>query len=106
MKAHASDLQRYETLLNHARRALVQVTALERRAPDLDVFTREALIQSLEEGLAQMEAQVNSKAQADLLARRRHALAQLSAEAQETFAHLGVTDDVTPAEPTRTQDQG
>ncbi len=104
MKAHASDLQRYETLLNHARRALVQVAALERHGIEFDRLTREALIQSLEEGLAQLDAQATPDTQADRFARRRHALAQLSAQAQETLASLGVTD--TPLGVDRTHPQG
>jgi hypothetical protein len=106
MKAHASELQRYETLLNHARRALVQVSALERRGPDVDGHTRAALIQTLEEGLARLDAQATHEPQANRLARRHRALAQLSAEAQDTFADLGVTDEPSGVEHTRAQDQG
>jgi hypothetical protein len=104
MKAHASELQRYETLLNHARRALVQVTALERQGLKFDRLTHEALIRSLEEGLAQLDARATPGTQTDRLARRRHALARLSAQAQETFSSLGVTD--TPLGIDRTHPQG
>jgi hypothetical protein len=106
MKAHASELQRYETLLNHARRALVQVAALERQGLKFDRLTREALIRSLEEGLAQLDARATPGTQADRLARRRHALAQLSAQAQETFSSLGVTEPPLGVDRTHPQGQG
>lgn len=101
MKDFPTDLHRYETLLSHARRAAVSAAALERRGLHLDTQTRDALIRALESGLNELKA-VGTRSVTDRLAKQRHDLESLRAEAQNAFASIGIdaeTDSLTVLAP-------
>lgn len=89
MKDFQTGLHRYETLLSHARRAAVSAAALERRAPNLDVHTRNALIHTLESGLNELKA-TGTHSVTDRRAKQRHDLESLRAEAHNAFAAIGI----------------
>jgi hypothetical protein len=95
MKEFSTDLHRYETLLGQARRAAVSAAALERQAPQLDGHTRDALIHTLESGLNELKA-AGARPVKDRLAKQRHDLESLRAEAQNTFASLGIDAETDP----------
>jgi hypothetical protein len=92
MKEFSTDLHRYETLLGQARRAAVSAAALERQAPHLDGHTRDLLIHTLESGLNELKA-AGARPVKDRLAKQRHDLESLRAEARDTFESLGMDAD-------------